>query len=554
MLNELEGLKYDFSPEVRARKLELLGSLETMRLPTAEEVYDLHELAGFMRAFPESAEILEIAERISRHFDERADLGRFRRGLADTGIAGTALHFQFFWLTAIFLAERWAGSLTVEWEEFEKADELIGLLPQLIPYTESIALDSIELEPRDWIDSLRGPEETDAAFLITRFDALRVPLLMREKLFDELEMPLLLESGPDTPARGRERWDASPIVFRDAPPSRVRPRLKRDIPRVEFSVEDVSSRSGRRLIDLANSCMVPRHRDLLVFLGADPRDVRMIDFGDGLQLACMGARPERRLMLESVYGFLTLMNGVPIGYVLCSAFFNSAEVAYNVFETYRGAGAAEVYGRILGAVSQLFDADSIAVDPYQMGHGNREGQESGAWWFYYKLGFRPHDADIKALVREELARMKDDPGYRTSPARIHELASEYMFLHLDGRRDDVLGHISLGSIGLHVSAYLGGRFGADREHGLDVCAREAAILLELGRRTALTPGQRVVWRRWAPLVLTLAGVTRWTSELRVALRDIILAKGGRREADFVPLFDRHRRLREALLELARAEP
>ena len=55
-------------------------------------------------------------------------------------------------------------------------------------------------------------------------------------------------------------------------------------------------------------------------------------------------------MLECVYAFLTLKNGIPIGYVLTSALMESAEIAYNVFDTYRGAEAAHVYARVLAMV------------------------------------------------------------------------------------------------------------------------------------------------------------------------------------------------------------
>jgi hypothetical protein len=53
----------------------------------------------------------------------------------------------------------------------------------------------------------------------------------------------------------------------------------------------------------------------------------VVEFAGGLAFACLGAIPARRLMLESVYGFLTLKNGVPIGYVLTSALFGSSELA-----------------------------------------------------------------------------------------------------------------------------------------------------------------------------------------------------------------------------------
>ena len=45
----------------------------------------------------------------------------------------------------------------------------------------------------------------------------------------------------------------------------------------------------------------------------------------------------------------------------------------------------------VGLLRALFGCDSFAIDPYQLGHHNAEGLSSGAWWFYYKLGFRPID-------------------------------------------------------------------------------------------------------------------------------------------------------------------
>ncbi|MCZ6786643.1 MAG: hypothetical protein O7E54_05705, partial [Planctomycetota bacterium] len=457
---------------------------------------------------------------------------------------------RFFWLTAIWLARRWPEHLAIDWPEFERKGRLSGLLHHLVSYSETPGLDEFDFGAREWVDRLKGPEETDAAFLIRRLQALRVETPMREQLYEDLDIPLLLSPGDTTPARGREKWDKASVVFQKKPPPRSRPNLRRAIHASTFRVRPVDRREGRRLIDLANACMVSRHRDLLVFLHADEQDVRIIDYGDGLQFACMGAVPERRLLLESVYGFLTLMNGVPIGYVLCSAFFNSSEVAYNVFETYRGAGAAHVYARVLGMVHGLFASTSFAVDPYQLGHENKEGQESGAWWFYYKLGFRPRAGGVRALVREELQKLKANPRYRTRASRLNEMAAEPMFLQLGRARRDVLGQIELGNIGLHVSRHLAGRFGADRERGLAVCAGEVARLLGLRSLKKLPSGERLAWQRWAPLVSVLPGIRRWTRAQKNALRAVIRAKGGRRESDYVRLFDAHAKLRLGLLQLA----
>jgi hypothetical protein len=62
------------------------------------------------------------------------------------------------------------------------------------------------------------------------------------------------------------------------------------------------------------------------------------------------------------------------------------------------------------------------------------------------------------------------------------------------------------------------------------------------------------WHRWAPLVVALPGIGRWSPEERRSLAELILAKGGRRESDFVWRFDAHVRLRAALRALTERPP
>jgi hypothetical protein len=202
----------------------------------------------------------------------------------------------------------------------------------------------------------------------------------------------------------------------------------------------------------------------------------------------------------------------------------------------------------------LFGADTFAIDPFQLGHGNPEGQQSGAFWFYYKLGFRPVAPAILKLVREERRRLALEPRERSSPRTIHRLSAEYVFLHAAAPRRDVLGQLSLGNVGLHISRLLGRRFGAERERGIRECAREAARLLGVRSFAGWRAAERLAWERWGPLVLALGHVERWPAEDRRALVRVVRAKGGRRESDFVRLFDGHRRLRRAMLRLADREP
>jgi hypothetical protein len=298
--------------------------------------------------------------------------------------------------------------------------------------------------------------------------------------------------------------------------------------------------------------MVTHSRDLDAFMHADARDVRVFDCGGGLEFACMGVVPEQRLLLESVYGMLTLKNGVPIGYVLASAAFRSSEVAYNVFGAFRGAEAAHVYARALAVVQALFAGDTFTVYPYQLGHENDEGLKSGAWWFYQKLGFRPREASVLRLMRRELARLRARPAHRSSIATLQDLAAHNVYLSLGAARDDVIGIVPLAKVGAAVSAYVARRFGADRERASRTCADEAAASLGVRAWRRFPAGERLAFERWSPLVRCLAGVERWSTREKQALVGVMRAKGGRRESDFVRRFDAHRRLRRALSALVRA--
>ena len=551
LLRRLERIKDDYSPEATGRKLGWLRELDRRRLSKAKEVYRLHEVLSFLHAYPDDRQVRARVEQMLKHFSKRSDLHRFAATLADTGIEGTPINYSFYWATALWLETKWPGCLSIDWKMFKNGDELWGVLYPLLPFAESLALDEANLKPRELLEWLKHPNETDAGFLVRRVSKSLGDDSTRETVYEDLDVPCKLSPGPGTPARTPARYKPSPVVFQSGPLDRSRPDLKKESLLPPQTERPVSPREGRKLIEMARKTMVTRSRDLYVFQNGDENDVRLIDFGDGLQFAAIGLRPEYRLMLDSVYGFLTLKNGIPIGYVLTRSYFNSSEVAYNVFETFRGGESARIYGRVLAMTRHLFGADAFTVDPYQMGHKNVEGLKSGAWWFYYKLGFRPLDPEVKRLLRAELARMRRNPRHRSSQATLNRLSSRNMFFFLGRSRKDIRGIISLENIGLAVSRYLALRFGADRERATQVCEKEAARLLSIRSFRGFTAGERLAWNRWSPLILTLPGVERWTREEKHALAKVARSKGGRWESDYLRIFDNHRKLRRALLTLAK---
>src|SRR5258708_26638835 len=116
-LRELSRSRLDFGPELARRKRVLLSALERASLPAAADLLGLHEALCFMRAYPDDRAVLAQAERMLARFERRADLRRHRARLADSGIAGTAIHYRFFAETMSWLADRWPESLRIDWDE-----------------------------------------------------------------------------------------------------------------------------------------------------------------------------------------------------------------------------------------------------------------------------------------------------------------------------------------------------------------------------------------------------------------------------------------------------
>ena len=547
-LARLEALNGQYGG-LGAERLSLLKALDRRRLSTVRQVRALHEALCFLHAYPDNRAVVAEVRRMLARFDRRSDLRRHRAALADSGIAGTDTFYRFVPATARWLASRWADRLSVDWEEVDEA-KLARHLTLLAAYAESPGQDEPPLEGRAWLDRLRG-RETDAAFLVKRLGALDAAPFVRDHFHAELGLMLKLAPGPDTPCRTRARLPRPGLQPQHGPLRRSRPDLREAANTPPLAVRSVGRRDGERLVDLAREAMVTRSRDLDAFAGADPRDARIVDCGGGLEFACLGVEPEWRMLLEAVYGFLVLQNGVPIGYALASALFGSSEIAYNIFDTYRGAEAAWTYGRFLGVIRAMLGVDTFTIFPYQLGgEGNEEGIESGAWWFYYKLGFRPRDPEVKRIARQELARMRARPSHRSSAATLRRLARRNVFLDLGPAREDVVGVVPTDRIGLAVTDRLARRFGADRERAARESADEAARLLGAGDWRRFSAAERLAWTRLAPVVVMLPGVARWSPADRRALAAVVRAKGGRRESDYVALFDAHALLRRALVRLA----
>jgi hypothetical protein len=221
---------------------------------------------------------------------------------------------------------------------------------------------------------------------------------------------------------------------------------------------------------------------------------------------------------------------------------------------------------------QVTGAPSFSIDPYQIGRKNDEAIESGAFWFYRKLGFRPTAPSVAALVAREEEKMSRRPGYRTSAATLRRVATCNLLYEVgEGQpgsqkskarasRRSAASQSSIQSpkglwdkfhirnIGLAVNRRMAREFGGEAARIRR--ASESSVARKLGvRPTRWNEAERHAFADFALALDLIPDLSRWSREEKSAAIEVIRAKAGRSETRYLRLSQRHVRLRRALIRL-----
>src|SRR5258708_29310650 len=134
LVARLEACKGKFGRGGAREVLALLKRVEQTRVRDSQELIQLHEAVMFLRAYPQSAQVLRRADRILFSFAERVrGMPRADFEYSDvSGIAGTGLATNFSYPFAKSLAERHGSSVGIDWEQYQHEDRLGPILARLI--------------------------------------------------------------------------------------------------------------------------------------------------------------------------------------------------------------------------------------------------------------------------------------------------------------------------------------------------------------------------------------------------------------------------------------
>ena len=201
-------------------------------------------------------------------------------------------------------------------------------------------------------------------------------------------------------------------------PSTLRSLLAERLP----AAADARIEMRHHAIDAARAMLASLGRETDAIALAYPDGVEWHDVGRGIAVALYAMLPGRRDALDSHIGMMLFKNGLPVGYGGGWPFAGSCRIGVNIFEPFRGGESALLFGQVLHVYRKRFGINRFVVEPSQFGAGNLEGLRSGAFWFYYRLGFRPVEPRAAARAREVHDRMRGGsrlPRPHTDAATVH---------------------------------------------------------------------------------------------------------------------------------------
>jgi hypothetical protein len=560
LLTSFEACKSRFGRGAATGTRVLLDQLSRQNFLDAKSLIRFHETLLFLRAFPQSAALVPKIENLLNTFHERienlreleVDMSAFD-DFDTSGISGTTMQDALNFEAARWLVRRFPRNVEIAWEDYDEERAMGSTWPHFIPLLGEDADVEANIPWRGWLDSARG-RERDLEWLIRRFELLPGSHRERAELYDALRLPLRWHLENLKLSRTRN-WTRPRSFYYHGEPliTRSQVSLARELAQPAPRLSKLSRREGEAILHTVREVMLVRYRELYGTTLTDPNSVVRAELGRGVVMYFWNLPAARRLPLRAYVAGFTLKNGVPINYIEAIGLCEWIEVGFNTFYTYRQGETAWIYAQALRCLRTFTGATTVSVYPYQIGQNNDEAIDSGAFWFYRKLGFRCGRDDLEQLARREERKIAANPEYRTPKKTLRRLAEAHVFYELDRDGSAALSAgpwdaFSTRNLGLLVNRRMAREFGGDSAR-----IRRASVA-EVGRALGVNSSrwnlaEREAFENWALVLAMIPDLRGWSRQEKQGAVKIIRAQAGASEVRYLRLTQKHPRLREELLRL-----
>lgn len=466
-LNELIEFAATYNEGSALKKKQLLIDCANIKLSSKKNIEQYHNCLIFLLGYPENEELFLLAQKeMERLCTSVKKLPKHSKDQLDrTGIAFTQTQAANSYTLIKWLLKQYPGQLSLH--SFDET----GIHPKEI-LRHSLSEMEFELAfnekltPLKWSEACCGSKNKNEilAWLIYHFERINASDLIKDQLFESLKIYIFIIPTNKNLSKGFGNFELHKNYYH------ATGLLKR------FDEKEIINKklsAPKKLSESEKNTVIEKTRVALFLLNRETEPViycngdglLFYELDHGLSIALFSILPERRLPLESYIGFMMFKNGFPMAYGGGWLFGNRSLLGINIFEGFRGGESAFVFCQLLRTYKQNFGANYFEVEPYQFGKNNPEGLKSGAFWFYYRFGFRPLDNELKKLAFKEAEKIQNTKGYRTSIETLKQFTNSNLAVNFNNEQLP----LNPSNISEYISNQINLRFKGDRTAAEKYC-------------------------------------------------------------------------------------
>ncbi len=461
LLNRLRAVCNKYDPESEKQKLELFKIVRNKKLPAGKLLVDFQNILLFIIAHPSNKNILIEAEEqlmrictVLKNTDKSALLKLQNTGLPFTVTNSTFSHDLLKWYTSNSL-------VSISLDSFNNDSvSLNNALQFTLPSLEK-EITTFNYKKNKLFAALKVEKKDTLSFLLSEFDRLNEQPYMKDYLFNGLQLYVNLFSESKGFSFAYNRMQiGDPFYHKEIIKKFDQVELlNRKLPeQKKINSEELSSLVGVIKNSLS---LLQRETDPVTYI--DERSFKLYELERGVSIAIYGMTIERQLPLESYVGYTLFKNGLPSAYGGGWVFGKRSLFGINIFESYRGGESGYLMCQLLRVYRQVFGVDYFEIEPYQYGAGNPEGIRSGAYWFYFRFGFRSLNKELNQISLQDFEKIQKQKGYRSSEKILKRFTESNIALNMGMDTPITLAEIRGKLTSLIAKEFQGNRMKAEKQ-------------------------------------------------------------------------------------------
>jgi hypothetical protein len=430
IINRLKSILFRFDEIVSEEKINLLHQLNSSLPAKIKDWKQAHQILITMMAYPDNKIVLELVQTtLSNLLNQLEKKQTLISSLNGTGFLHTAIECNFSYSKVNYLINAFPSQVSIH-STSSSIETQKSVLKLILPNVEYSKIHLGEKDFKTRIKEFSGSSKlTDLEWLVQIIQQSSLDKKTKAFVYQQLGIFIQWKISDKKDSVSFLRGASLPMYFHTKPLDKKN-NLQEIIQQALPLPVNLNLKERQQLIHAAKMTLTYLYRETEPFTNANENDITLFDLGKGISIALFGSTVDKRYSLESYIGYLVLKNNISASYGGGWILGERCQFGINILEAFRGGESGLIICELLRVYHQYFGATRFVVKPYQFGLHNTEALKTGAFWFYYKLGFRPEDSDLKGIAYKEEQAKQLNPSYKSDLSTLKKYTKSNLALTL----------------------------------------------------------------------------------------------------------------------------